>query len=130
MGQAQHERRDFERVRGALTVHYKLESVSELGVADEPLQGVTEDINPRGILLRGSLPSLDLVVPLLTQKVLLAIEIEIPKPQTVVRALAAVRWVEEVEEEGNQCALGLHFNEIGADDRQKLFEFLVWQRQS
>ncbi|MDA0838511.1 MAG: PilZ domain-containing protein [Planctomycetota bacterium] len=128
MGKTEHERRDFERVRGALTVHYRLESVSELGVADESLQGVTEDINPRGILLRGSLPSLDLVVPLLTQKVLLTIEIAIPRPRTVVKALAAVRWVEEVEEEGNQCAMGLYFNEIGANDRQKIFEFLVWQR--
>jgi c-di-GMP-binding flagellar brake protein YcgR len=128
MSHAMNERRDFERVKEALDVTYRLLSVSEVQVPEQHLNGVTRDINARGILLSGTLPSLSLVVPLLTQKVLLSLEIALPRPQTRLKALAAVRWVEAVDAEKNECAMGLFFNEISAQDRRRLFEFLVWQR--
>ena len=90
--------------------------------------GETTDINPRGILLVGSLPSLDLLVPLLTQKIILSIEMSLPRPKFMVQAIARVTWIEAVEEEQKRCSMGLTFNDISQEDREKLFQFLVWQR--
>ncbi|MBI2194425.1 MAG: PilZ domain-containing protein [Planctomycetes bacterium] len=122
------ERREFDRIQEIMPVRYRLLSVSDIPLADGVRDGQTIDINPKGILLSGTLPSLDLVVPLLTQKVLLSLEIRLPKPQTVVKALARVAWVEAVDEARKQCTMGLAFNEIALEDREKLFEFLVLQQ--
>lgn len=122
------ERREFERIRVDLPVQYKLLTVSELQVPDDICIGETTDINPRGILLVGSLPSLDLLVPLLTQKIILSIEMSLPRPKFMVQAIARVTWIEAVEEEQKRCSMGLTFNDISQEDREKLFQFLVWQR--
>ena len=122
------ERREFERIRVDLPVQYKLLTVSELQVPDDICIGETTDINPRGILLVGSLPSLDLRVPLLTQKIILSIEMSLPRPKFMVQAIARVIWIEAVEEEQKRCSMGLTFNDISQEDREKLFQFLVWQR--
>jgi len=129
MSEAIDERRDFERVKDALHVTYRLLSVSEIQVPEEQLSGTTQDINARGILLSGTIPSLDLVVPLLTQKVLISLEIGLLKPEVKVKALAAVRWVEAIDEKSNECSMGLSFNEISPEARRKLFEHLVWVKR-
>lgn len=127
--QLKEERREFERIQEILPVRYRLLSVSDLAVADSVREGQTIDINPKGILLRGTLPTLDYIVPLLTQKMLVAVEIKMPRPNTVVKALARVAWVEAVEEADNRCTMGLAFNEISVEDREKLFEFVVLQQR-
>jgi len=126
MSEALDERRDFERVKDALSVTYRLLSLSEIEVPEEQLGGTTRDVNARGILLNGTIPSLDLVVPLLTQKVLISLEIAVPKPEAIVKALAAVRWIEAIDEKSNMCSMGLSFNDISPEARRKLFEHLVW----
>ena len=128
MSQVARDRREFERVKGSIAVTYSLISVSELQVPEGSSEGTTADLNPRGVLLTGALPTLDLIVPLLTQKVLVSLEMNLPGSDERVRALANVRWIEEVVESENRCSMGLAFTDITHQDRQRLFEFIVRQK--
>lgn len=121
------ERRDFVRVSTDIPVRYRFRSVvkKDADATDRVMTGATTNLSGGGLLLRGPIPEIGLVTQLVTGKASLEVEITLPTDPRPVIAKARCAWVETVEEESLRCHLGLRFTEISAEDKERIFRFVI-----
>ena len=120
------ERRDFVRVAADISVRYRFRSPrSSAAVTDKILTGATTNLSGGGLLLRGPLPEIAIVTELLTGKAMLDVELLLPGDAREIRAKARCAWVETVDEETMRCHLGLGFTEIAAEDKERIFRYVI-----
>lgn len=120
------ERRDFVRVAADIPVRYRFRSQkSPVGVTDKILTGATANLSGGGLLLRGPLPEIAIVTELVTGKATLEVELALPGDPDPIRGKARCAWVETVDEATMRCHLGLRFTEIAAEDKERIFRYVI-----
>jgi c-di-GMP-binding flagellar brake protein YcgR len=117
------ERREFVRIRVDVPVRYKFLSKA-VPVPEEVYEGTTGDLGGGGLLLVGRVPDDALIVHMLTQKVVLGVNLLVPASQEPVKALCRVAWLEAAEAAG-RVAMGLKFKEISRDSLDEIFRFVI-----
>lgn len=120
------DRRDFPRMRRAVTVRYKFISSS---VQDDEMalvcEGTTHNISISGLLLVGPIPRLEWAKDLLVGRMNIGINFLLPGDGDPVKALARVAWLEARDEHALAFRMGLRFVDVPADHRARLSEFLM-----
>jgi c-di-GMP-binding flagellar brake protein YcgR len=121
------ERRDFVRVAADIAVRYRFRSVlrKDVNSTDKVLSGATTNLSGGGLLLRGPIPEIGIVTQLVTGKATLDVEITLPSDPTPILAKARCAWVETVDEETMRCHLGLRFTDITAEDKERIFRYVI-----
>ncbi|MEK7465868.1 MAG: PilZ domain-containing protein [Planctomycetota bacterium] len=121
------ERRDFVRVAADIIVRYRFRSVprKDADATDKVLSGATTNLSGGGLLLRGPIPEISIVTQLVTGKATLDVELTLPSDPRPIMAKARCAWVETVEEETLRCHLGLRFTEITAEDKERIFRYVI-----
>jgi c-di-GMP-binding flagellar brake protein YcgR len=121
------ERRDFVRVAADIAVRYRFRSVvrKDPNATDKVMSGATTNLSGGGLLLRGPIPEIAIVTQLVTGKTTLDVEITLPEDPRPILARARCAWVETVDEESMRCHLGLRFTEITAEDKERIFRYVI-----
>jgi c-di-GMP-binding flagellar brake protein YcgR len=88
-------------------------------------EATTKNISTTGVLIKGQIPQPVLISDLMQGKVLVFLEIHLPKAKTPVVAMAQLRWVESVDIGNNLYNMGLKFVEISHEDKNVLTKFIL-----
>ena len=118
-------RREFVKINTEIPVRYKfLSRVLDLG--DESIyEGTTSRISAHGFLLLAKIPQMSWIPGLLTEKIVIGVNILVPSLDVPVKALARVAWVEAMTEGSEKCALGLTFKEISKANQDELLKYMI-----
>jgi len=121
------EKREFVRVKVAIPVRYKFLSrdVEFATGIDEIYEGSTANLSGGGILLKARIPDVAWLAPLLTERIVIGVNILLPRDEVPVKALTRVAWIEAIEEDTQKCQLGLRFKEIGQDDLDRILQYII-----
>ena len=121
------EKREFVRIRVALPVRYKFLSRDPAFApnSDEIHEGSTNNISGGGLLLKARIPDLQWLAPLLMERIVLGLNIQLPHDEIPVKALTRVAWIEAVEEGTQKGLLGLRFKEIGQEDQDRILQYII-----
>ena len=118
------ERREFVRVRTDLSVRYRFLSKT-IEVTDEIHAGTTSDVSGGGLLLVGRIPNPSWYVGLLTQQIVVGVNLTLPSAPEPIKALCRVAWIEAAEGESGRTAMGLKFREISRDSLDQVFQYVI-----
>lgn len=128
LGVANH--RVFSRIELELAVRYRFlpthPAVSVPG--PQHLLGATTNLSAGGLLLVANLPTGTSFADLLLGRLNVGIELDLPQNDGgyfTVRAICRVAWMEDVEEESGSCNLGLAFQEITLDHRDRVVDHVI-----
>ncbi len=126
MSWGESERREFTRLRHNVGVRYKFISSSIQGPDIERVHdGTTGNLSIGGLLLVGPIPDLGWLRELLVGRMHLGVNVAIPPGIEPIKALTRVAWIEAVDDAARGVRLGLRIQEMPADHRRRLSEFLV-----
>ena len=134
------ERRGFVRVKAEIPVRYRFLSQDHTFPAHARLMGAARDLSGGGVLLVGEVPEADWIPGLLTERIFVGVEIDLPAEEgrgegrgegqapapEQIRALARAAWVEVAPgEPAGRYLMGLRFKEITRDDLDRVFRFVI-----
>jgi c-di-GMP-binding flagellar brake protein YcgR len=120
------ERREFTRLRSRIGVRFKyLTSSLQHSDLERVYEGTTTNLSIGGLLLAGPLPQLDWIKELLLGRMSIGVNLQIPKGVEPLKALARLTWIESFEDGSMATRMGLKFQEMPAEHRRALSEFLV-----
>ncbi|MBK9384123.1 MAG: PilZ domain-containing protein [Planctomycetes bacterium] len=128
LGVANH--RVFSRIELELAVRYRFlpthPAVSVPG--PEMLVGTTTNLSAGGLLLVAQLPAGTSFADLLLGRLNVGVEIDLPQADGsafTVRAICRVAWMQDVEEQSGCCNLGLAFQEITLEHRDRVVDHVI-----
>lgn len=119
------ERREFIRVRTQLDIRYKLISLTSKHCDGAIYEGVSQNLGGGGLLLVGRIPSGEVVLDLLLQRIAIGINLFLSAGEPPVKALTRVAWVEAPPDGGERCRIGLQFKEITKEDQDRILRFII-----
>lgn len=119
------ERREFVRIRTELPVRYKFLSQDPAFKSDNVFDGVATDLSGGGLLLQGKIPQLDWITGLLMDRIYVGLNLQLEEDDEAIKALTRVAWVESIDEQSGECAMGLRFKEITRDGQDRIFQFVI-----
>jgi c-di-GMP-binding flagellar brake protein YcgR len=120
------EKRDFVRVQVSVPIHYKFMSHAHSGpVLEQVHEGSTSNLSSGGLLLRGMVPDLSWLGPLLTGSMAVGVNLILPGFGVPVKALTRVVWIERLEEVTQKAYLGLRFQEITQTAREEILQYII-----
>ncbi len=119
------ERREFIRVRSELDIRYKLIPMTAKPCDGAIYEGVSQNLGGGGLLLTGRVPSGDVVLDLLLQRVAIGINLFLSAGEPPVKALTRVAWVEAPPDGGDRCRIGLQFREITKEDQDRILRYII-----
>lgn len=119
------ERREYVRVRAEVSVRYRYLSHDPAFPTSDSYAGVTTDLSGGGLLLSAKVPQADWIPGLLTERIFLGVEIDLPGQSEPVRALTRAAWVEPIDSATGECQMGLRFKEITRSDLDRVFRFVI-----
>ena len=117
------ERREFVRIKVDVPVRYKFLSKS-VETPEEVFEGTTGDLGGGGLLLVAKVPNPAWYVDLLTQRIVVGINVLLPSSQEPVKALCRVAWL-EASDTPSKVAMGLKFKEISRDSLDEIFKYVI-----
>lgn len=120
------ERREFVRVKSEVAVRYRFLSHDPSFEATGYTDGTTRDVSGGGVLMVALVPDADWIPGLLTERIFLGIELDLPGGDEPVRALTRAAWVQaDVQAKDDGCLMGLRFKEITRDDLDRVFKYVI-----
>jgi c-di-GMP-binding flagellar brake protein YcgR len=120
------EKREFVRVRVAVPVRYKfLAHELEGPELDRIWEGTTSNLSGGGLLLRGRIPDLAWLAPLLNGHMKIGVNLILPTFELPVKALARVAWIENLEESTQKALMGLRFTEIPKSAQDEVLKYII-----
>jgi len=120
------ERREFVRVKAEVPVRYRFLSHDPSFEATDYTDGVTRDVSGGGVLMDAQVPDPDWIPGLLTGRIFLGVELDLPGGDEPVRALTRAAWVQaDVQGDGDGCLVGLRFKEITREDLDRVFKYVI-----
>jgi hypothetical protein len=120
------ERREFTRLPSSLPVRYKFVSSAVQDPAmDRVCEGTTTNLSLGGLLLVGPIPRLEWLKDLLVGKMNVGVNIYLPTSVDPLKALCRFAWVDAMEEGEMAARIGLRTQEMPADHRKLLTDYLV-----
>jgi hypothetical protein len=118
--------RTLVKLRTPIEVRFKFLSKSRQDVEqDQIYDGIAPSISAQGCVVSGRIPRLDWVADLLTQKMMLGINLLLPNDPDPIKALGEVGWIEKIDEATGRCQIGVTFKDIQPADRNKIFAHQV-----
>ena len=121
----QSSKRDFVHVNTDIPIRYKFLSKA-LPVEQEGIfEGTTSNLSGSGLLLMGKVPSISWIPALLTEEVLIGINLILPSFDAPVKALTRVAWVEAMQKGVERCAMGLKFKEISKESQDEILKYII-----
>lgn len=119
------ERREFIRVKTAFAVRYKFIAMTPKACETTIYEGTSQNLGGGGMLLQGKIPSAELVLDLLLQRVAVGINLFLVPGEMPVKALSRVSWLESPPDGGDRCQMGLQFKEITKEDQDRILRFII-----
>jgi c-di-GMP-binding flagellar brake protein YcgR len=119
------ERREYVRVSAEVKVRYRFLSHDPAFAATDPCDGVATNLSGGGLLLNAKVGDADWIPALLTERIFLGVEIELPGQAEPVRALTRAAWVETIDAASGDCQMGLRFKEITRGDLDRVFRYVI-----
>jgi hypothetical protein len=121
--------REFHRVETEIAVRYRFLPAAS-GVecpGPESFEGRTANLSAGGLLLEGRVPDDGIIGDLIMGRVLVGLELGLPGEggERVLKTIGRVAWMEGLEHGLEGVLIGLHFDEITAEDRERLVEFVI-----
>lgn len=121
------DRRGFYRLEKSLIVTYRF--VGNGGTDSQfkkVCKGKTKNISTTGILLIGAMPKPEWISDLLTQKIIVALSINMPGKGKAIKAIGRLAWLDvTLSEEDAQYEMGIFFKEISEDDKERIVRFII-----
>ena len=118
--------RALVKLRTPAELRYKFLSKTRQDPEQEQIyEGTSQSLSAQGCLLQARIPRLDWLSDLLTQKMLLGVNLLLPSDPEPVKALGEVSWIEKIDEESGRCLMGVSFRDIQPVDRNRIFAFQV-----
>ncbi|MGH9361754.1 MAG: PilZ domain-containing protein [Thermoanaerobaculia bacterium] len=121
----QSSKRDFVHVHADIPIRYKFMSKSVPVDQEGIFEGTTTNLSGSGLLLVGKLPSLSWIPALLTEDIVIGINLVLPSVEVPVKALTRVQWVEAITKGSDRCALGLRFKEISKEHQDEILKYII-----
>ena len=119
------EKREFVRINTDIPIRYKFLSKS-VPVEEEGIyEGTTSNLSSSGLLLVGKLPSISWIPGLLTEDILIGVNLLLPSLDLPVKALARVAWVEAIPKGSDRCSLGLRYKEISKEHQDEILKYII-----
>jgi len=118
------EKKEFVRINTDIPIRYKFLSKS-VPLDEAIFEGSTSNLSGSGILLVGKVPSLSWIPALLTEDILIGINLLLPSLDLPIKALARVGWVEAMVKGNDRCVMGLRFKEITKEHQDELLKYLI-----
>ena len=118
-------KRDFVKVSVGIPVRYKFLSKTIQVTNMDANEGITSNLSGMGLVVLTKVPPPDLLAPLLTHEVLLGVNIFLPSTESPIKALAAVSWIECVQESIEKCAIGLKFVDAKKEDQDRILRYVI-----
>ena len=119
------EKKEFVRINTDIPIRYKFLSKSvpldEQGI----FEGSTSNLSGSGLLLVGKIPSISWIPGLLTEEILIGINLLLPSLDIPIKALARVSWAEAMTKGADKCALGLRFKEISKEHQDEILKYII-----
>lgn len=118
-------RKEFVRLHGDIPIRYKFLSKS-VDLQDEAIfEGNTNNLSGSGLLLMGKVPSLSWIPPLLTEDIVIGVNLLLPSLETPIKALTRVAWFEAISKGNDRCAIGLRFKEISKENQDEILKYII-----
>lgn len=125
MNPIEFEKREFIRIKCVVPVRYKfLSKIHGDQALDGIYEGTTSNISGGGILLNGAIQDPSWIADLLTRKILIGVNVLIAHGEFI-KALGRVAWIESIDMKTCTCNMGIKFNDIATEDRDRLFRFVI-----
>ena len=124
------ERREFVRVRLAVPVRYAFMDMGGTRLPPGVSEGSSVNLSGGGLLLQGKVHDLAWTTDLLTQRIGVALSIQLPGELAFVQALARVAWLEAIDPASKRCNLGLRFKELAREDQDRIQRFVIRSQMS
>ena len=121
----QSSKRDFVHVNTDIPIRYKFLSKSLPVDQEGVFEGTTANLSGSGLLLVGKLPSISWIPALLTEDVMIGVNLILPSFDLPVKALTRVAWVEAMAKGSDRCALGLKFKEISKESQDEILKYII-----
>lgn len=118
------EKKEFVRINTDIPIRYKFLSKS-VPLDESIFEGSTANLSGSGILLVGKVPSLSWIPGLLTEDILIGINLLLPSLDLPIKALARVGWVESMVKGNDRCVMGLRFKEISKEHQDEILKYLI-----
>jgi c-di-GMP-binding flagellar brake protein YcgR len=120
------EKREFVRVKVAVPVRYKfLAHEVEHADLEKIWDGTTSNLSGGGLLLRGKIPDLAWLAPLLSGQMKVGVNLMLPTFELPVKALTRVAWIENLEESTQKGLMGLRFTEITKSGQDEILKYII-----
>ncbi len=119
------EKREFVRINTDIPIRYKFLSKSVPLDGQGIFEGSTANVSGSGLLLVGKVPSISWIPGLLTEDILIGINMLLPSLDMPVKALTRVSWVEAMVKGNDRCAMGLKFKEIAKEQQDEILKYII-----
>jgi c-di-GMP-binding flagellar brake protein YcgR len=119
------EKREFVRINTDIPIRYKFMSKSVPLDSEGIFEGTTSNLSGSGLLLLGKIPSISWIPGLLTEEILIGINLLLPSLDVPVKALTRVAWVEAMVKGNDRCPMGVKFKEITKEHQDEILKYII-----
>ena len=121
----QSSRREFVRIHTDIPIRYKFLSKTVPVDPDGVFEGTSTHLSGNGLLMLGKVPSISWIPALLTEEIVLGVNMILPSVEMPVKALCSVAWVEAMAKDSDRCAMGLKFKEISKENQDEVLKYII-----
>ena len=118
-------RRDFIQIQTDIPIRYKFLSKTVDVEAETIFEGTTSSVSGHGILLIGKIPDVRWLPALLTNEIVIGLNLLLPAADQPIKALANISWMESFEPGSDRIPMGLKFAEVSKEHQDELLRFVI-----
>ncbi len=119
------EKKEFVRINTDIPIRYKFLSKALPTESEGVFEGSTSNLSGSGLLLLGKVPSISWIPALLTEDILIGINLLLPSLDLPIKALTRVSWVEAMSKGSDRIALGLKYREISKEHQDEILKYII-----
>jgi len=118
-------RRNFVKVSVDVPVRYKFLSKTMEVPDKEVHEGATNNLSGTGLILIAKIPDGETLIHLLTNEILVGLNIQIPSVDEPVKALGNISFIEALPEMPGKCGLSVRFLDMPKEDSDQILRYTI-----
>jgi c-di-GMP-binding flagellar brake protein YcgR len=118
-------RRNFVKVSVDVPVRYKFLSKTMQVPDREVHEGATNNLSGTGLVLLAKIPDGETLVHLLTNEILVGLNIQLPSQGEPIKALGTVSFIEATPELPGKCGLNVRFLDMPKEDSDQILRYTI-----